>query len=369
MTPTLPPRVLSASIVSLRLYDVAYEIDLDHAERLASVLAPTARPRLARTKPKSIAYGVAPVEISLGSAPLRVVDQEFAAEITARLFAFGTVSIAARIAVQDIDWSPFSDLVRVGDRALREGDWPGWSHALERVREVAGPALVRPSAHSIEEDYLITTVHRFDREVRGIDVPDHVDLPALLARETQALSEPARRELLRQTFTYYPGDLAVLTWDHAFLVEPGGDTEIADVLEVANARLLELRYYHAQLDDELPRMYERVESARTRLGFLQGRRYANLARELHARVAEVTEIAERVDSALIVTEDIYLARIYGAAIELFRVRAWNAAVDRKLAIVRDTYTALYDEAATMRAELLEAGILLLIVFEIVMAFF
>jgi uncharacterized Rmd1/YagE family protein len=43
-------------------------------------------------------------------------------------------------------------------------------------------------------------------------------------------------------------------------------------------------------------------------------------------------------------------------------------VNRKLAIMRDTYTALYDEAATARAEILEAGILLLIVFEIVMAF-
>lgn len=35
--------------------------------------------------------------------------------------------------------------------------------------------------------------------------------------------------------------------------------------------------------------------------------------------------------------------------------------------MRDTYTALYDDAATARAELLEPAILLLIVFEIVMA--
>ena len=49
------------------------------------------------------------------------------------------------------------------------------------------------------------------------------------------------------------------------------------------------------------------------------------------------------------------------------MRAWNAAVERKLAIMRDTYTALYDEAATARAELLELAIVLLIVFEIVMA--
>jgi uncharacterized Rmd1/YagE family protein len=85
-------------------------------------------------------------------------------------------------------------------------------------------------------------------------------------------------------------------------------------------------------------------------------------------VAEVTEITERIDSALKVTEDVYLARVYGAALELFRVPAWAAAVDKKLDIIRQTYTALHDEANAARAELIEAGILLLIVLEIVLAF-
>jgi len=42
-------------------------------------------------------------------------------------------------------------------------------------------------------------------------------------------------------------------------------------------------------------------------------------------------------------------------------------VDRKLGIIRDTYTALYDEASSRRTELLEIAIVLLIVIEIVLA--
>jgi uncharacterized Rmd1/YagE family protein len=42
-------------------------------------------------------------------------------------------------------------------------------------------------------------------------------------------------------------------------------------------------------------------------------------------------------------------------------------VNRKLAIIRETYTALYDEAASARAEILEIAIVFLILFEIVMA--
>lgn len=80
-------------------------------------------------------------------------------------------------------------------------------------------------------------------------------------------------------------------------------------------------------------------------------------------------LREKVDNALQVTEDVYLARIYSAALEQFRVPNVSAAVDRKLEIVRDTYAALYDEASSRRAEILEIAIILLIVVEIAMAFF
>ena len=81
----------------------------------------------------------------------------------------------------------------------------------------------------------------------------------------------------------------------------------------------------------------------------------------------MTELTEKVDNALIVTEDVYLARVYTAALELFRVPNFSRAVDRKLSIIRDTYTALYDEASSMRSTLMEAAVILLIVVEIVLA--
>jgi len=33
----------------------------------------------------------------------------------------------------------------------------------------------------------------------------------------------------------------------------------------------------------------------------------------------------------------YLARIYTAALDIFRGREWRAGIDRKLAIIRETY--------------------------------
>jgi uncharacterized Rmd1/YagE family protein len=60
-------------------------------------------------------------------------------------------------------------------------------------------------------------------------------------------------------------------------------------------------------------------------------------------------------------------RVYAAALELFRVRHVSAAVDHKLAIIRETYAALYEEACGRRAELLEVAIIVLIAVEIVIA--
>ena len=121
------------------------------------------------------------------------------------------------------------------------------------------------------------------------------------------------------------------------------------------------------LDAELPRMYDMVEAAHHAGNPMAARHFADLARKLYTLVAEVTEITEKVDNALQVTEDVYLARVYTSALDLFRVRHVSEAVDRKLSIIRDTYAALYEEASGKRAELLEIAIIALIVVEIVIA--
>jgi hypothetical protein len=243
-----------------------------------------------------------------------------------------------------------------------------WKGLLERLRGLVGPALQRPSDNAVQEDYLLAIVDALDPPLAAETLTDHVDLVPLMAGETRPLSEGARAEVLRHRFSYHPDDLVVLTWDRALIVEPRRDTDVADVLEMANAQLLEMRTYDEMLDAELPRMRELVEATRRGANLLASRRYGRLARRLHTLVSEVSELAERVDNALQVTEDVYLARVYAAAIETFRVPAVSAAVDRKLATIRETYTALHGDAAGARAELLEIAIVVMIAFEIVMSF-
>jgi hypothetical protein len=97
------------------------------------------------------------------------------------------------------------------------------------------------------------------------------------------------------------------------------------------------------------------------------RRFSPVLAAMQAQVADITETIERVDNALKVTDDVHLARIYGSALEIFREAAWRRGIERKLAIVRETYAMLNDESQAVRAELLEIAIVLLIVGEIVLS--
>lgn len=362
-----PPRSVSGAVMVLRLYDIAYAIDLARVEALAAASdAASDRKTLTRAKPKAMAFDVPPVELALGETTLELAGGPQTAHARARVYDFGAVAIDVRLSLDGLAWDEYVDRVAAVEAAT--ADSAVHASLLRRLTELIGPALDRPTDAGPVEDYVLSIVRRLEPPMDADTFLEAVDLVPLFTGERAALAEGARRELLRNRFSYYRDDLAVLTWDHAFLLEPAGDTDVAELLEVANAQLLELRYYDELLDRELPAMYARVAAARRVLPSLARRRYANLARRLYTRVAEVTEITQRVENALRVTEDTYLARIYAAAVDQFRIPAYTAAVDRKLEIVRDTYTALYEEASTGRAEILEAAIVLLIVLEIVLAF-
>jgi hypothetical protein len=363
-------RVRSGFVVAQRLFDIAYAIDLKRAEELWAQRAQgaSARSRLVGTPPKAVSFEVPPLALELGTVALQIGGMAMNAAASVRLYDFGIVTLALRLPALDLGWNEYSRLVNHVDQAVGPNAVTGiWQDLLAQLGALIGEALERPTTAPLQEDYLLAVVDAFDEAVTAEALQLRADLVPLLSGEERVLSEGARRDLLRHRFSYYPDDLAVITWDRAFIYEPQRSPDVADVLEMANAQLLEIRTYDEMLDDELPRMRELVEAARRRTHLLASRRYARLARRLHTLVAEVTELAERVDNALQVTEDVYLARVYAAAMDLFRVANVSAAVDRKLAIVRETYTALHSEAAGGRAEALEIAILVLIAFEIVLS--
>jgi hypothetical protein len=364
-------RVSGAALV-YRLYDIGYAIELDRIEALF-VAEPSERTRPARVEGQALQIANPPVAVVLGSRELRVDGTEVMGQLTARLFDFGVCSLQLEIATRgELPWDDFVHFARVLDRSPELDAL--FAAELDTLRGRAAPAIERAGIAPVSEEYIVFRVTTL-RDADGRPADPHgaltnERLAPLLLGEPRALAPAALRELLHHRFSYFADDLVVLTWENALVLEPAtNDRDVEYILEFANAQLLELRVYDAVLDAELPLMYDRVAEARRRRRPLPTRRFQSVMSKLQTRVADVTETVERAENALKVTDDVYLARVYGAALELFRATAWRRGIERKLEIFRSTYAMLNGEAQSARAELLEIAVIVIIVVEVVLGFF
>lgn len=357
---------LDGAAAVYRLYDIGYSIDL---ERAAALLAPSApaRTKPARTEAQALQIANPPVSVLLGTHAITVAGATTSAQLSARLFDFGVCSLQLEVpAPAGCAWDDFLLFAHAVERAP---ELPSLiRRELDTLRERLAPALERPALGPVSEEYVVFRIAELRDEGR-VTLPatalDDDRLAHLLLGEERPLAAPARTGLLAHRFSYYADDLAVLTWDNALVAEPkASDRDVEYILEFANAQLLELRLYDALLDAELPLMYDRIAAARRRTLPLPTRRFQSVLGDLQTRVAEVTEIVERAENGLKVTDDVYLARVYGAALDIFRASAWRQGIERKLEIFRETYAMLNGEAQSARSELLEIVIIVVIIAEL-----
>ncbi|HEX8725577.1 MAG TPA: hypothetical protein VF737_09330 [Gemmatimonadaceae bacterium] len=363
-----PAGILAGGWVeAYRLYDVGYAIDLERAAALAG--ADVAGRLAVGAQASTLHIPVRPLLLNLGPVSLPGAE----AQLTARLYDFGVIALRARIRPlgERMAWAEFVAFARDAGLAIRDAD--PFDAALRSLTARLAAAIVRARVAAVNEDYTVyrvTGLWERDGTRAAPALLDDARLSALLLQEDVPLSASAMRELLPARHSYYPDDLVIPTWDAALVVspEPGDETDVEWILEFANAQLLELRYYDAVLDAALPRLRDDV--ARVRRGFraLLSPQYGRVLGRLYELFADTTETVERVENALRVTQDVYLARVYAAAMDVFRARGWRASIDRKLGIIRETYAMLNAEAQARRNELLEATIVVLIVIEIGLAF-
>jgi hypothetical protein len=216
----------------------------------------------------------------------------------------------------------------------------------------------------------VLLVRRFvEGPVAAAEVLARAPVPELVLGETSEvpLSAAERQDVLSHHFSYLEDDLAVVHWNSALVVEPSGVEDVPDLLEFATAHLLELRYYDALLDRELHRLYDEIEAGGSSVANIVTRRYRRLQRETAALLLELSEMIERLENAVKIVGDFYLARLYQSAVRRFRLPAWQETVLRKQRLLADVNDLIGDAADTSRGEWLEIAIILLIVFEIVAA--
>lgn len=346
-------------------FDWGDEVDLAAAHRLVPAEA-HALPRRRRT-PSSIEYRPLPLRLSLSPVSLDLPELgtvNATGEVT--IFDFAAVSVALHV--------PFrlkaSALSRLADHlATPEVLVQATRHELDPLYNRLLPAIDDANWSPLSEEYFVFQLPP------GNSLPDlaelfsmHADwLAGLVHLDSSPLSREEVEEALRLRISYTSEDLFVADWPAAVLIDRACD-ETLQVMEFANVQLLEYRNIDNRLDSDVTGAYRLIHGLR-RSSLPFWRTQARPLRKVGDMQVEATDLFERTGNVLKLVGDQYLARVYRVLAGRFHLEDWEGSIRRKLEVLERIYQTLSDQATTYRAEFLEAVVVILILLEIVLAFF
>jgi hypothetical protein len=355
--------IRAGQVTAFFLFDVAEAADLARAR---AVLGDAGQPApLVRRPaiPASVQYQSPPLQVDGRALALPPVDG-FQARL--KLYDYGVLSLALTRPFAGT-WDDLATVAQsLGTPALEAQAEAYCRAAAARL----GPALREPRTAWLSEDYVVYAVTAAD----GLTTADALlaahadDIARVLRGEVEPLSPQERDEVLRHRLSYLASDLVVPSWNAAFVFD--SETGLAgalELLEFANSQLLQFRYYDHRLDADLQRIYARLQVTRWYEPWI-GRRYTAAARELHGVLIDVNELTDRTENALKLVGDVYAARLLGLTGARLGLGAWKDAVRDKLKTLDDIYRFAVDQTAMDRGEVLEAAIVAILIFELVLFF-
>lgn len=362
-----PPDIQRGRVILYRLFAVSDAINLDLLRQAWGDQSQTAPLVSRRQAPQYIQFQNPPLTISLGDRPLAIAaGKTLTASVRAKIFDYGVVSLAWEVPAPST-WEALLELTcQVSDNPLVD---PQSRQVLDELRPRLVPGLLRPYPFPLIEDYLVTYLQEFSREITAEElVAEHRShLAQLIRGESSRLSPTEQDEALRQQISYYTDDLVIIDWNAAVIYDRAGSTEHVDILEFANSELVELRYYDALLDRELDEIYRTVAPG-VPFRVWAVARYQRTSQQLMVLMVDVVELTERIENALKIIGDLYSARVYRAISARLRLREWEENIEQKLRTANQIYSVIIEQVNTGRFVAMELVIILLIVLETVFLF-
>jgi len=387
MDPTGPAFIVNRGrIICYRMFDVADELVLAEAEELL-LRAQVARASMVMRPPplrKTGALHVAAVPLHVDVGTRRIVLPEIAhsvlAHLSVNLFDYGKISVVFEIPVRQ--GTPLDELRPLCQElyestvltTMAQEECATYTERLKSSlhRHVAEaeppPGSPAEPPRSRMESFTIIFIEELEGRPLAKDILAWPGLPKLVIGESsdRFLGEKQVRDTMQNTDGYLDNDLVVIDWNSAFVLEPSSARDIPDILEFARSMLLQLRVYDDQLDIELRGIYQEFSKRGSGIVSIFNRRYSKLARDVSARLIEVTEFNERIENSFKIIGDYYLARIYRTAVARFGIPIVRESVARKHQLVGKVYDMLKGEVELLRGQALELTIIGLILVELIL---
>ncbi len=360
IAPAVQNKMLQGSVLVLIQFDVCEEINLDSLRDIfgarrqeASFKHPA--PGYVRFQRPPVVEQVEPLILESGER----------LDVQIKYYDYGVLSVVFELPFSG-DWDR---LVGLAGRWVWDTDFASFAQKIVKQKiERARPALVKLYDSWLHEDYFVFHV----RDIAGN--PSAAELLAaqggriaqIVRGENMPLSEGEQAEIMQSKISYYPNDLAVISWNGAFLYDSTAGAEtVIQLLEYANSQLLEFRHYDELLTRELASVYDFMDHGS---GIWARWRTARRASRLHTVLLDVDELTERADNAIKFLSDMFSARLYKVAASKIGVTDYKDLVNQKVHTAEELYRFMIDQFHQSRAFVLELMVVIILIIDLIWLF-
>ena len=351
---------LQGSVLVLIQFDVCEEIKLDALRDIFGARRQEAS--FKHPAPGYVRFERAPVVEPV--EPL-ILESGERLDVQIKYYDYGVLSVVFELPFSG-DWDT---LVRLAGRWVWDTDFTNFAQKIVKQKiERARPALVKLYDSWLHEDYFVFHV----RDIAGN--PSAAELLStqggriaqIVRGENVALSDGEQQEIMQSRISYYPNDLAVISWNGAFLYDSAAGAEtVIQLLEYANSQLLEFRHYDELLTRELKSVYDFMDKGS---GIWARWRTARRASRLHTVLLDVDELTERADNAIKFLSDMFSARLYKVAASKIGVTDYKNLVNQKVHTAEELYRFMVEQFHQGRAFVLELMVVIILIIDLVWLF-
>ena len=344
-------------------FDVAYEIAVERMEKVLGKKPIELQLSFTKTTPKHIKYSTPPYKIHLGKKTIEIDNEKYNFDVSAKIFSFGVISICFETQFK----GSLKELCSLSNKF--SGDLNIEREAkryVERIKNELKDILIKERKEKTFEDYIIFYIKEFEKKITSKELlRDGKEIARILLSERDIeLSDEEVERALKNRVSYTENDIAIIDWNAALIYDPKFALDTVDILEYAVVKLLEFRSYDEDLDEQIDKAYDEVSKESAYLTILISP-FSSTMRELETATLDIADTSEKVENALKLIGDEYLAKLYQTATAAFYIEDWKKSVRRKLDVLDKIYSTIYSRIQTDRFVVLELLIVILIVLEII----
>lgn len=280
-----------------------------------------------------------------------------------RIHNFGTISLTYKI--------PFADTLEEVRRTIEKID-----NKFQEQSVIDASNVYKAIRKHVKKDRFFHTKSSYvaiqvDVQHNQISVDElkknyGSTIASIIRFEKETLSEYQIEEILDGAIGYFKGDLIIVDTECAFIYDPDYE-EILYLFEFANIQALELRFFDRLLDQKLNLIYEEKFGRLDLKSYLPfaGSTAGSPVDELGKLKVDIQVIIERMDSSIKLIGEPYFSEIYELLVDRLDLEGWRKSINQKLDIIMDIKSVIQHKVDSIRGDILEVLIIILIFIEVI----